>query len=669
MKHPEKKANRLVHATSPYLLQHAYNPVNWYEWGPEALAIAKQEDKPILVSIGYSSCHWCHVMERESFEKDEIAAIMNENLVCIKIDREERPDIDQVYMEAVQAMGIHGGWPLNVFLTPDQKPFYGGTYFQPKHWTNLIQQLSLAFRQRRDEINTSAEELTNHLRTNESTRFTAARSAFTRTDFDTAFEKLESTFDATFGGLERAPKFVMPSIWMWLLRYHFHTGQAWSLEMVLITLRKLAASGLYDQLGGGFARYSVDAQWFAPHFEKMLYDNAQLLSLFAEAYRVSPEPRFREIILETTTWLRREMKHPDGGFYSALDADSEGEEGRFYTWTYDELREALQSDAEIFSTYYQVKPGGNWEHGRNILYRIGAPDVSKADLERIEKCQQKLLTIRNQRVRPGLDDKVLTGWNAMLIVGFTDAFKSLGDSTFLDEALQVAHFLETNLVEGPRCFRSFKGRRSTTEGFLEDYVHLIGAWIALYECTFDETWAYKALTMAEYVRTNFRDPSDGYFFVASKGSEQLIARKKELFDNVIPSANSVMARNLFRLGLLFDRDEWKDDARRMTEAFQPLLGKEPGYVSNWGMAALEVSRPFFETVITGPAASDYRNQVMCVYQPFQLLMGAAQSATLPLVKDRTGSSDTMVFVCENKTCQLPVKSPSEAIKLLTSRSS
>lgn len=666
-----RKANKLIQSTSPYLLQHAYNPVNWFEWGPEALALAQKEDKPILVSIGYSSCHWCHVMERESFENVDIAAVMNVNLVCIKVDREERPDIDQVYMEAVQAMGLQGGWPLNVFLTPDQKPFFGGTYFQPKHWSNLIQQLSAAFRDRRGEINLSAEELTQHLGANEASRFAGEQSAFTRTDFDTAFEKLESTFDEKFGGLERAPKFVMPSIWLWLLRYHFHTGDPKSLEMTLLTLRNLAASGLYDQLGGGFARYSVDGRWFAPHFEKMLYDNAQLLSLFAEAYRIASEPRFREVIYETIDWLRREMKHRDGGFFSALDADSEGEEGKFYTWTHEELTEVLKDDAEVFCSYYQVTPGGNWEHGRNILYHIGARSntPSSLDLKRLEKSRNILLNVREQRVRPGLDDKALTGWNAMLIAGFTDAYKSLLDPDILKEALQAAQFLETHLIEMPRCYRSFRERKSATEGFIEDYAFVIQAWIGLYECTFDETWVHKAKAMTEYVMAHFRDDTDGYFFVSSTSSERLIARKKELFDNVIPSPNSVMARNLFRLGTLLDHEPWKSDAIKMTQSFSALFGKEPGYLSNWGMAAFEVSTPYFETVITGPKAAAYRDELLKVYHPFQILMGAEKSASLPLVKDRTGNPDTMIFVCQNKTCRLPVKSVPEALQLLTSRSS
>lgn len=658
-----KQGNRLSRSTSPYLLQHAYNPVDWYEWGPEALGRALKEDKPILVSIGYSSCHWCHVMERESFENKDVAQLMNDNLVCIKVDREERPDIDQVYMEAVQAMGMNGGWPLNVFLTPQQKPFYGGTYFNSNHWSQLVVQLAKAYHERKEEIAKSAEELTQHLQANDVTRLSQDAGPFHVNDFHQPFGILESKFDHRQGGLDRAPKFVMPSIWLWLLRYHKAAGNQRALEMVLFTLRKLAAGGIYDQLGGGFARYSVDAKWFAPHFEKMLYDNAQLLSLYAEAYRVSPEPRFREVIDETVGWLRREMRHPEGGFYSALDADSEGVEGKFYTWTDEELTEALGDDAEAIRHYYKATKSGNWEHGRNILHRIDS-EITETTSQ-VQPARQRLLEFRSRRIRPGLDDKILTGWNAMLIVGLVDAYQTFGGPHFLEEAIGIAQFIERNLMDGARCYRAFKVRRSTTPGFLEDYAHLISAWIALYQVTFEESWIVKAEGIVRYVIDQFRD-SDGFFFVSSRDSEQLIARKKDLFDNVIPSPNSVMARNLFRMGILLDHEAWKQDGIEMAASLRKMILQEPNFMSHWGIMALEAALPPYEVVITGPKAHSFRRTIAAAYQPFSLMMGTESESQLPLVRDRVNREKTIIHVCVDKTCRLPVTTAEEALQQLSS---
>ncbi len=659
-----KIPNRLARATSPYLLQHAYNPVGWYEWGPEALAKAVSENKPILVSIGYSSCHWCHVMERESFENADIASLMNEHMVCIKVDREERPDIDQLYMDAVQAMGLNGGWPLNVFLTPDQKPFYGGTYFPSTNWGKLIVQLSRAFQERRSEINESANDLIQHLNTSDVSRFISEGSPFNPVDFHVPFGILESKFDTAYGGLERAPKFVMPTIWLWLLRYHHQTHNPSALHMVLVTLRQLASGGIYDQLGGGFSRYSVDRKWFAPHFEKMLYDNAQLLSLYAEGYRVSPDPLFRKVVYETASWLRREMKHPEGGFYSALDADSEGSEGKFYTWTEQELDDALGDQANEIKQYYQTTPSGNWEHGQNILYRTDAA-VSSSDQEgALQAAKIELLKRRSKRIHPGLDDKIVAGWNAMLIQGFTDAYKTFGDPSFLDDALHAIQFLEKNLMDGPCCFRTFKGRRSPTEGFLEDYALLISAYLSLYECTFDEAWIRKAEHECVYVVDQFRDETDGFFFFSSASAEKLVARKKEVFDNVMPSPNSVMARNLYRLGILLDREEWKQQAIEMATSLKKLILQEPTYMSHWGILAMEISFPFYEIVIAGPSAMAQRSTLASAYLPFSLMMGSLQGSMLPLAKERISETTDRIHVCVDKTCRMPVSTAAEALEIL-----
>ena len=655
-----KKSNRLIHSTSPYLLQHAYNPVDWYEWGAEALVKAKKEDKPILVSIGYSSCHWCHVMERESFEVTDIADIMNEHFVCIKIDREERPDLDQVYMEAVQAMGMNGGWPLNVFLTPDQKPFYGGTYFPPKNWAQLLLQLHKTFEQKRVEIEASAQELSQHLQISDLQRFSKiSESKFVLSDLDKMFHVLESRFDKTWGGIEKAPKFVMPSIWQFLLRYHHLTQNKTALDMVSLTLTRMSQGGINDQLGGGFSRYSVDGEWFAPHFEKMLYDNAQLLSLYSEAYAITKNPAFKEVVYETVKWLQREMTHPEGGFYSALDADSEGVEGKFYSWTYQELEEVLVNDTASAASYYNATEEGNWEHGRNILFRT---DESEG---LTQSAKSKLLEARHKRIRPGLDDKILTGWNAMNIKGLTDAYNYFEDQQFLDLAVASLNFLEKKLMTEEKIYRAYKNKRSGTAGFLEDYAFVIQAYLSLYQCTLQEKYINQAERWCLYTITHFYDEVEGYFYFTDNQAEKLIARKKEVFDNVIPSSNSMMARNLFQLGHVLDREDWRQLATSMVSKISSVILAEPSYASHWGIALAEQMRGLAEVVIVGPLALEKRTALAKHYFPFLLVMGTTTRSNLPLFEGREQSgSETSIYVCFNKTCKLPVESVELAIEQL-----
>jgi len=660
--------NRLANSTSPYLLQHAHNPVDWYEWGPEALSKATHENKPILVSIGYSACHWCHVMERESFENKDIAAIMNKHFVCIKVDREERPDVDQVYMEAVQAMGVNGGWPLNVFLTPDQKPFYGGTYFPPPNWSSLLTQIANAFVQRRDEINRSANDLADHLRRSDLQRFaTSAPDKFNVGILDKMFSTIESRFDNEYGGMDKAPKFVMPTIWMFLLRYHKITGSNEALDLVAITLREMTRAGLYDIAGGGFARYSVDAQWFAPHFEKMLYDNAQLLTLYSEMYRVTRQNFYKEVVDETFDWLQREMTHSEGGFFSALDADSEGVEGKFYTWTDAEAREALGPDFEKAAEYFNITKTGNWEHGMNILMRDVSRDLSPGgqDYENVSNWKRKLMEARSKRVRPGLDDKILAGWNAMTIKGLMDAYGSFGDQKFLNAALRCTAFVETRMMDDGKIYRSYKEKQSTTEGFLEDYAFMIQAYLSLYQYTSDEAWLMKAKTMNEYVVSDFLDNEDGYFHYTSSGAEKLIARKKEIFDNVIPASNSVMAMNLFVLGTMLDNENWKEIAHNMVSKLANMIGSEPAYLSNWGICLAAMTKGLSEVAIVGPRAHEFLRQFSLQFQPFSIVQTTKEKSSLPLLQGKeTSKGSTMVWVCYERTCKLPVESIEDAITQL-----
>lgn len=664
--------NKLIHATSPYLLQHAHNPVNWQEWSPSALDEAKKYDKPILVSIGYAACHWCHVMEKQSFENNDIAAIMNEHFVCIKVDREERPDLDQVYMEAVQAMGINGGWPLNVFLTPDQKPFFGGTYFPPQQWARLLHQVAQTFKDKRDEINQSAGDLAEHLQRSDLQRFATATSEveFSSEKLHTQFPILQQQFDAVWGGLAKAPKFVMPSLWLWLLRYHTITKNTDALDMVMLTVRQMTRGGLYDQLGGGFARYSVDGEWFAPHFEKMLYDNAQLLSLLAEVYAVTKDEYVKHRAYETTDWLACEMTHANGGLYSAIDADSEGAEGKFYTWTYDELVEVLGKDS-VLIPFYQATKEGNWEHGLNILWQTDSLDQFLKDHQLSEKDwiglvstgKKKLMAYREKRPKPLVDDKVITGWNAMAVQGLTDCYKIFSDNLFLDRALKIISFIERHLVADGKVYRTFKNKHSVTEGFLEDYAFLIQAYVSLYEVTFDENFIQKAKQWTDYVLLHFYDRTEKYFHFSSSASEKLIARKKEIFDNVIPSSNSVMARNLFRLGTLLDRDEWKEMATEMTARLAPLITSEPVYMAHWAILYAELCIGLNEVVISGTEAEKIRKEMQSFYSPFSVYCGASTKSELPLLENREPTDgQTKIYVCRNKVCKLPVTNVTDALK-------
>jgi uncharacterized protein len=660
----EHKANRLINSTSPYLLQHAYNPVDWYEWSAEALERARQEDKPILLSIGYSSCHWCHVMEHESFEKMPVAELMNEFFVCIKVDREERPDIDQIYMDAVHALGIQGGWPLNVFLTPDQKPFFGGTYFSPDIWKQVLGNIHKAFHDHRDKIEHTAQELHRHLQRAETAAYTQTNEETPlKKDLLSMYQKLESNFDSEWGGVDKAPKFIMPSLWLWLLRYYHLSQNDNALAHINLTLKRIARGGIYDQIGGGFSRYSVDRFWFAPHFEKMLYDNAQLLSLYSEAFSITKDEEYKNIVYETFDWLQREMTSDEGGFYSALDADSEGTEGKFYVWTQKEIEKKLGANANLLVEYYNVDDKGNWEHGANILNRAKSDEafrteqsLTKSQWEEVLKTSKKtLLRERNERIRPGLDNKIITAWNALTISGLTDCYKAFDDKRFLKAAMLNMRFLENELMESTKLYRSYKDKPSNIPAFLDDYAALIQAQIKLYEVTFDEYWIKRAEAFTIHAIDHFYDSQDGYFFYTSNDSEKLLTRKKELFDNVIPSSNSIMAWNLYRIGSILDKNEWKTVAAQMINRLSKLISEEPNYMSNWAIVMMEIRAGLAEIALLGEEAETLRQEFHIEYHPFSILMGTRSSSTLPLLSDKTQvKKKTTAYVCYNKTCYSPV---------------
>jgi uncharacterized protein YyaL (SSP411 family) len=667
--------NRLSNETSPYLLQHAHNPVDWYPWGSEALEIAKKEDKPILLSIGYSACHWCHVMERECFENEQIAELMNAYFVCIKVDREERPDIDQLYMDAVHAMGLQGGWPLNVILSADAKPFYGGTYFPPGRWMNLLRGIHEAYTKDRDKLEESAEGFAESLKRSEYEKYGLGKEkpAFEDKHYEQMFEHLAKSFDREKGGTQKSPKFPMPCVWLFLLRYHAHTGNSLAFEQVHLTLEKMALGGIYDQIGGGFSRYSTDVEWFAPHFEKMLYDNGQLLSLYAEAYQSTQNELYKDTVYQTIDFVTRELTSSEGGFYSALDADSEGVEGKFYVWTHEELLSFDLPKFDLFATYFNVKEHGTWEHETNILCHDFRADafckMRGIELESFKKLKKEWVEIliqkRSARVRPGLDDKILASWNGLMLNGIVDAYRVFQEDRFLVLAIQNADFIQKKLINNEQLFHSYKNGVPKIEAFLEDYASLIQAFINLYQATFDEKWLLMAQSLTETCLAKFWDKEEMLFHFTSVESEKLIARKKEIFDNVIPSSNSIMAGNLILLGHLLSHEQYIEKGAEMLKTIQPLMTGEPYYMANWALVSFYLNKPFRELAISGANALAFRKELDLKHIPNKVLVGTTKHSQLELLANRTAKGgDTLIYVCENKTCQLPVKTPQEALPLL-----
>ncbi|MBD2724109.1 thioredoxin domain-containing protein [Hymenobacter armeniacus] len=691
-------SNRLAQETSPYLQQHAHNPVDWYPWGPEALGRATAEQKPILVSIGYAACHWCHVMERESFEDAAVAAVMNQHFVCIKVDREERPDVDQVYMEALHAMGLQGGWPLNVFLTSEAKPFYGGTYFPKGNWVQLLENIGQAYAgEHRTELEQSAERFVEVIAKSELAKYGALNAnaaheadysalqaigvapetgpaGVSDDEFKLLMYNLAAKFDPERGGLNRVPKFPMPSIWRFLLRAYAISGSQAVLDQTVLTLREMAWGGIYDQAHGGFARYSVDAEWLAPHFEKMLYDNGQLVSLYSEAYQLTQNELFREVVYDTVEFIRLELTNAEGGFYSSLDADSEGEEGKFYVFTKEELQGILGDEEPLFSAYYNCTALGNWEHGRNILHRRQSDEDFAAEHqlapgvvpELVAGWKQKIMAVRAVRVRPGLDDKILTGWNALMLQGLTDAYRAFGEPEFLVVAERNAQFIQRNLRNGAGLFRTCKNGRASISGFLEDYALVIQAYISLYEVSFAGSWLREAEALTEYVLANFFDPAETQFFYTDATAEALIARKKELMDNVIPSSNSVMAHNLHRLGRHLEHARYADLAAAMLAQVRHLVVKEAQHLSNWAALYAALLRPGAEVAIIGPEAEVFREELSRRFLFDTVLAGTETRSELPLLKllKPGAEGQTAVHVCRNRACLAPVYSVAEALAAL-----
>jgi uncharacterized protein YyaL (SSP411 family) len=663
----EVRPNRLAAETSPYLIQHAHNPVDWYPWGPEALARSKEEDKPILLSIGYSACHWCHVMERESFEDQETARVMNEAFVAIKVDREERPDLDAIYMDAVQAMTGHGGWPMTVFLTPEGVPFFAGTYFprEDRHglpaFTKVLSAIADVWRTRREEVHQQGGRVLAAIQSGSLPP--EADEPLTERVLVQAHAGLRGAFDQTWGGFGGAPKFPQPMTLEFLLRSHLR-GRAGSLEMVERTLDRMAAGGIHDQLGGGFHRYSVDERWHVPHFEKMLYDNAQLARAYVHGWQVTANDRYRRVAEDTLDYLLRELRHSEGGFFSSQDADSEGEEGRFFAWTWNELVELAGEDV---ARAFGAEPGGNWEDGRNVLW---LPDVESAPDREV---RGQLFEARRLRVKPATDDKVLAAWNGLAVTALAEAGRAFGEAPYVDAAAAAADFILANLRrQDGRLLRSWREGRSSGLGYLDDYALMAEACLTLYETTFDQRWFQQARSLADAMLALFGDRDGGGFFQTGSDAEALVLRPKELFDNAMPSGNSAAATVLQRLALLTGDVGYEREGVGALRVLGDLMVKAPTALGQ-ALSALDLAvGPSREVAIVGvPGAQDTARLVREVHGRFLpnvvLAVGApGEDAAVPLLVDRPGiDGRATAYVCEGFACRMPVTDPGALATQLT----
>ena len=675
--------NRLINETSPYLLQHAHNPVDWYAWSDEAFQKAQQEDKPVLVSIGYAACHWCHVMERESFEDPEVAAFMNENFVNIKVDREERPDVDHIYMDAVQAITGSGGWPLNVFLTPERKPFYGGTYYPPRKaftrpsWKDILQFIAEAYNNRKDEVEQQAENLTQHLQSSNSFgRGITRDQVFDASTIDQAFKNIMKNADKEWGGFGKAPKFPQSFTINFLIRYADINKNQEALNQSILSLDKMVEGGIYDQVGGGFARYSTDNEWLAPHFEKMLYDNALLISTLSDAYLFTKKESYKQVIEETLAFAERELMDRSGGFYSALDADSEGEEGKFYVWEYEEVGNVLGEDATVFREYFDISPKGNWE-GKNIL-RIQKPLVEFVGEKNLDASQfrkiiqggkQKLLSERSRRIRPGLDDKIILGWNALMNYAYSKAYAATGNRHYREIAIQNMDFLlSAYKTDTELLHHTWKNGQAKYPAFLDDYSYLISALIELAQITGKNDYLDQAKGMTQIVSDHFSDEQSLFFYFTHKNQNDVLIRKKEIYDGATPSGNSIMAYNLYRLSIIFDINEWRTRSETMVRSLSDTATKYPTSFGVWLALLFEMTEGTREIAILGNEWEIYLENILGVYISHKLAQASATPLPgYPLLADKPETSETRIYLCENYACRQPVTTLQEFVSLLHSK--
>lgn len=670
-----KYTNSLITETSPYLLQHAHNPVNWMAWENKTLQLAKKENKLLLISIGYSSCHWCHVMEHECFEDEEVAEVMNKNFINIKVDREERPDIDQVYMNAVQLMTGRGGWPLNCITLPNGRPIWGGTYFPKENWMNALEQLSKMYVEKPNEVLEYADKLTEGVKKSDLVIANKSEINFTIKDLKIAVNNWEKYMDFDLGGSKGSPKFPMPNNYQFLLRYAVQANNASILNFVNISLTKMAYGGMYDQIGGGFSRYSVDKKWHVPHFEKMLYDNGQLVSLYAQAFQATKNPLYKNIVYQTLQFIERELTNTEGAFYSSLDADSLNndsklQEGAYYVWTQKELKEILVNDFELFADYYNVNYYGYWEHDNYVLIRKNEDSIvaknhsiSIAELEsKVKNWQKTLLNERNKRDKPRLDDKSLTSWNALMLKGYIDAYKVFNDQHFLNVAIKNATFIYTKqLQESGNLNHSYKNGISVINGYLEDYATVIDAFINLYEATFNEIWLTTAKQLTDYTFDHFFDIEKSMFYFTSDIDESLIAKKMEIEDNVIPASNSIMATNLFKLSHYFSNSYYLKVSKQMLHNVKDKIHQYGSGYSNWLQLLCNYTSNFYEIAIAGQNAFEKLKEINTMFIPNKLIVGSTKKSKIPLLEGRFIEAETYIYVCEEGACLLPEKNTKSAL--------
>ncbi len=659
--------NKLIDESSPYLLQHAHNPVDWYPWGEEAMKKAKEEDKLMIISIGYAACHWCHVMEEESFSDSTVAAEMNANYVSIKVDREERPDIDQIYMDVAHLTSGNGGWPLNAIAFPDGKPIFAATYFPKENWLKLLNYFQRLKLEEPEKLTEQAKKLTEGLNQLDDQYLSFEESEFTWDESEQMILKVLEIMDREKGGKKGAPKFPLPGLLNYLSEYAYMESNQDAMEAYIITLDKMAAGGIYDHVGGGFARYSTDEDWLVPHFEKMLYDNAQLLSVYSKAFKITGNDSYQNVVEETFNFLEDEFSDPSGGYYSSMNADSEGEEGKFYVWSWDEINDIV--DSGIFTYYYGISEAGNFE-GKNILNRSYTIEetsrkfgVSVDEVKDIIKTgKEKLQQVREKRIKPSLDDKILTAWNALTAIGLLDAYEAFSKVSYLNRAKEILQFLERQQHEGQRLYRSWKKGHRSIPGFLDDYAFTILAYIKLYENTFDENWLRKADQLKNYVMDHFFDSASKTFFYAADYSDDLIARRRQLVDHVIPSSNAAMSKSLFLLGhYLYDPDQI-ELSKNMVRVMKDDALNDPAFYTYWARLYNLHLNDFYEVAVVGVDFENKRAELTSAYLPNILLMGGKDEGSLELLKNKKVEGSTLIYVCYNKSCRLPVKEVEAALK-------
>lgn len=673
-----KHTNDLINESSPYLLQHAHNPVDWKAWNTESLAKAKAENKLIIISVGYSACHWCHVMEKESFENDSVAKIMNDNFINIKVDREERPDIDQIYMNAVQLMTGKGGWPLNCIALPDGRPVFGGTYFTKEEWTKLLTEIAALYKNDPQKVIAYADKLIEGIKKSDLVQLNTNKIDFKSSDVNLAVKNWKEALDFENGGLLSDSKFPMPKALSFLMRFSVQNNDQSIQKYVDKTLTNIANGGISDPVGGGFYRYTVDSKWHIPHFEKMLYDNAQLVTLYSEAYLVTKNGLYKEKVTETLEFVERELMASNGAFYSSIDADSKNElgkleEGAYYTWTKKELQNILKSDFKLFQNYYNINATAVWENNKYILFKTQSDnDFAKKNAISINQLNAKvklwkktLLAERNKRSQPHLDNKTLTSWNALMVKGYATAYRSFKNPHYKEIALKNASFILNNQMQKDgSLFHSYKDGKSSITGFSEDYASVIDAFIAVYQITLDEKWLTKAKELTDYSLTHFFDKKNNMFYFTSNSSNKLITRKMEIRDDVIPGSNSVFAQNLFLLGHYYSNANYSKIAKQMLHNVIDDVVKYPTEYYNWMNLLQNYTGNYYEVAISGKEAFSKINDLQSYYLPNILIAGATTESNLPIMESRFVSDKTYIYICVEGACKLPETDIMKAVSKL-----